>query len=142
MKKLFLGLVLLMSLLSISNANSFNDYIKQYPSILDKYPWMKQNGWVNYSNVCEFQNDISELDMDCSKKFSVTQNAFLPQWVGEITHIYYDRMKSGFSSSASKINITWRVSGSKYRCGQTINIYNPSDMKEFTHRSLAMKKCY
>jgi len=51
-------------------------------------------------------------------------------------------MKSGFSSSASKINITWRVSGSKYRCGQTINIYNPSDMKEFTHRSLAMKKCY
>ncbi|HFU76157.1 MAG TPA: hypothetical protein ENK66_07920 [Arcobacter sp.] len=128
MKKKFLIFSLIFS---IANADEFDDLIK-------KYPWALQNGWVSMESICNFQNDIYKRNMDCSKTLSLTEKSFTPDWVGEVTHGYYDKAKGSFPSM--KLRITWRTDDSEYSCGQTITV-NKTEVKDFTHRSLAMKKC-
>lgn len=128
MKKRFLVLVLMFS---IANAYDFNALIK-------KYPWTLYNGWVDMESVCNFQNDVWEKNMDCSQTLILTEKSFTPNWVGEVIQAYHDKDNSRFYSM--KLRITWRTDDSEYSCGEVITI-NKTEVKDFTHRSLAMKKC-
>jgi len=128
MKKRFLVLVLMFS---IANAYDFNALIK-------KYPWTLYNGWVDMESVCNFQNDVWEKNMDCSQTLILTEKSFTPNWVGEAIQAYHDKDNSRFYSM--KLRITWRTDDSEYSCGEVITI-NKTEVKDFTHRSLAMKKC-
>jgi len=142
MKKLSFSFFLLVGISNMIHGLDFNDIINKYPSMLDKYPWMQNNGWVDIQNVCKLKNEIFERNIDCvNTKFTGTENSLLPDWAGEITYIYYDKDKLGFSSSPFKFFITWRTNDSKHSCGETIILDN-SKIKDFNFRSLAMKKCY
>lgn len=124
-------LLILSLIFSVTNAYDFNALIK-------KHPWTVQSGWINVKSVCEFQNDIRNINMNCNKTLSLTEKSFTPDWVGEVTDMYYDKDKGTFPSM--KLRITWCTDDSKYGCGQTITV-NKTEVKDFTHRSLAMKKC-
>lgn len=128
MKKRFL---VLLFMFSIANAYDFNALIK-------KYPWALQNGWVDAESICNFQNDIGQRNMDCSKPLVLTEKSFTPDWVGEVTQGYFEKDYGRFSSM--KLRVTWRTEDSKYSCGEVITL-NKTEVKDFTHRSLVMKKC-
>jgi len=124
-------LLILSLILSVTNAYDFNALIK-------KYPWALQNGWVDAESICNFQNDVWKRNMDCTKTLILTEKSFIPYWVGEVTEGYFEKDNGRFSSM--KLRITWRTDDSKYSCGEVITV-NKTEVKDFTHRSIAMKKC-
>ena len=128
MKKIFLTLSLLF-FICISYGQS------------DLPRWMQQSGWVNFSTVCETMNDLNDTNLDCSEGTMVTDSkTFLNSisWAGEVIGMYYSKNSTSFTNY--KIKVTWYSPNSDYYCGQIIK--RPiSKIKEFTKRSLALKKC-
>ncbi|MEE9338638.1 MAG: hypothetical protein V3U87_11200 [Methylococcaceae bacterium] len=100
--------------------------------------WVKQNGWVPYENICEALNTMQGSSVDCSEATLVTENASITHWVGEVISMYYSKSKGEFVNT--KVKVTWVTDKSPYKCGLIVKM-RESEMKNFTHRSIAMKKC-
>lgn len=103
--------------------------------------WMQKSGWVSYSTVCETLNDLNGRNVDCSEGNFVTDAHTLfnsIHWAGEVVELYYSKSSNSFTNL--KIKVRWNTSSSGYYCGQIIK-RRPSEIKEFTKTSLALRKC-
>lgn len=106
--------------------------------------FMRKSGWVTFSEVCESGKERGLSDYrnaDCSEGTTVTDkstplNAIY--WAGEVVEMYFDKSTNEFSRL--KVRVTWYSPRSKYECGQIIH-KGPSEVKDFTHTSLALRKC-
>ena len=94
--------------------------------------WLSKTGWVSIDDVCQ------SGAMDCSGPIMVTSNTYINHWAGEVIEAYY--VKGNGTFSRYKISISWITDKSSYRCGQII-VKGVDEVKDFTSRSFAMKRC-
>ena len=94
--------------------------------------WLSKTGWVSIDDVCQ------SGAMDCSGPIMVTSNTYINHWAGEVIEAYY--VKGNGTFSRYKISISWITDRSSYRCGQII-VKGVDEVKDFTSRSFAMKRC-
>lgn len=128
MKKIILGLTFI---LHISFTYGQSDLPK----------WMQQSGWVSFSTVCEALNELNETNNNCSEGTMVTDAKTLfnsISWAGEVVEMYYNKNSTSFTNY--KIIVTWYSPNSKYYCGQILK-RKVSEIKDFTKRSISLKKC-
>jgi hypothetical protein len=109
----------------------------------DEFEWLNRSGWVTLQQVCNLKkhfNPEKYKNTDCRnyKMTPVTGKSMLSDWAGETLKVYYDRDKDNFTGNL-QIRVTW-TTGDSYNCGQVIEKYQ-SELKDFTHRSIKMKKC-
>lgn len=124
MKILIVGIFVLLSTIS---------YAKDLP------PWMKQSGWVSFEELCRANNELKGTDTDCSTASAVvTGKSSMSPWAGETTEYYFDKDSNSFTQL--KIMITWTSNKSPYDCKDIIMV-KPNEVRDFTHRSLAMSEC-
>lgn len=98
----------------------------------------RASGWESWQQVCRDMNEAEGTNWDCSQGPLVTERSSLPYWAGEVVQVYVDVDKREFTRFMVKI--TWVADRSSYECGAVVKL-SPTEVKDFTHRSLAMKRC-
>lgn len=99
---------------------------------LENYMWLNKTGWVPIDALC------SAGMMNCNGPITVTSKTYINHWAGEVVEAYYIKGNNVFSRF--RISITWITDKSPYRCGQIIE-KRVTDIKDFTSRSFALKRC-
>uniref|UniRef100_UPI0025D70465 hypothetical protein n=1 Tax=uncultured Thiodictyon sp. TaxID=1846217 RepID=UPI0025D70465 len=100
--------------------------------------WMNKDGWVSYEAVCQSMNKKTGSKTDCSEGALATGDSLFSSWAGETMKMYYEKSSNSFTKI--RIRVTWTTDRSPYKCGETITM-RPDEIKDFTHRSLAMTQC-
>jgi len=69
----------------------------------------------------------------------VTSKGLAVYWAGEIVeHEIND--SDGHVTRQRRVKVTWTSDDAHYHCGQIVQFHD-SELKDFTHRSLIMRKC-
>lgn len=100
-------------------------------------PHADAGSWVSWDEFCNDMNQNEGKNWDCSEGPLVRDGAVFPNWAGEVISLYGEPDRGVVRY---EIKITWVTSKSPFRCGSTIKMH-PSEVKEFTHRSIAMRRC-
>lgn len=106
--------------------------------------FLQSSGWVHFSEVCEISKEYGLSDFqnaDCSEGTGVTDaSSFMNAiyWAGEVVEMYHDKSSGEFTNF--RVEVTWVSPRSPYECGQIVR-KKPSEVKEFTHTSLSLRKC-
>lgn len=94
--------------------------------------------WVDYHQYC---NDLLKSQgIDCSIRPRVTGNSVFSKWAGEIYSVYGEQINGKPQVLKFKVQVTWTADSAAYQCNSYM-VVNRIDVKDFTHRSLAMKEC-
>lgn len=88
--------------------------------------------WYSESELCE----AKDKDAGCLEE--VTPKGGFGEWAAKILEIEYNNKKA---TGNILVQVTWVSPRSDYNCGQTLTVKYGVDVKDFTHRSLAMKQC-
>lgn len=94
-------------------------------------------GWFPYDDVCRWLKNDANVDIDCSEPLMLTADSWIPDWAGEATRVYIDDTGT---LRRYEVKITWLTNLSAFTCGAYVN-FDVGEVKEFTHRSLAMARC-
>ncbi len=113
---------------------SENGYAEAAESLVElkKNMWLSKTGWVTIQQLCD------SGVLDCSNPIMLTSKSFINHWAGQVIEAYHIKGKENFGSY--KIRIEWVTDKSPYRCGQIIE-KRVDDLKDFTARSLALRRC-
>jgi hypothetical protein len=78
-------------------------------------------------------------DSTCGRA-KVTPDTFLPDWAGEIDQYCVARNLPDPRDAMLVVLVTWVTDRSDYHCGQLVK-KRIGDLKDFTHRSMKLRKC-
>ncbi len=78
-------------------------------------------------------------DATCGRA-KVIPNTNFPKWAGEIDQYCPNQRITDPRDQIVVVLVTWVTDISDYRCGQLIK-KRVGDLKDFTHRSIKLKKC-
>jgi hypothetical protein len=93
--------------------------------------------WVPWDEMCRFLNEEEGGQFNCGEAYMVRDPGPLPYWAGEVTRMYGE---PGKGLLTFEIKVTWITDRSPFKCGTSIKM-RPDQVKDFTHRSINMRRC-
>ncbi len=92
--------------------------------------------WGSWEEYCNLRNELEGKNRDCSQMV-VTGTSSFSHWAGDVVEVYCCESDA---PSMLKVQITWVTDKSPYKCGAIVKM-RPDEIRNFTHRSLAMRRC-